>query len=58
MVEGGVKIGYKTFDGFEVSAFARNILNQIRIVSAIDFNNLTGMISEPRILGVELRKTF
>ena len=58
MVEGGVKIGYKTFDGFEVSAFARNILNQIRIVSAIDFNNLTGMISEPRIFGVELRKTF
>jgi len=58
MLEGGLKLGYKSADNWEASLFARNITNQIRIVSAIDFNNLTGMISEPRILGVELRKTF
>jgi iron complex outermembrane receptor protein len=57
-LEGGLKVGYKTADDLEVAAFARNITNQIRIVSAIDFNNLTGMINEPRIIGVSVRKGF
>ncbi|MFW2830919.1 TonB-dependent receptor [Sphingomonas sp. ID0503] len=57
-LEGGLKVGYKTADDLEIAAFARNITNQIRIVSAIDFNNLTGMINEPRILGVSVRKGF
>jgi len=58
MTEGGIKVGYRMSNGIEASVFARNVLNQIRIVSAIDFNNLTGMISEPRIIGVELRGSF
>ena len=58
MLEGGLKVGYKMHSGLEAAVFSRNITNQIRIVSAIDFNNLTGMISEPRIIGVELRKSF
>jgi iron complex outermembrane receptor protein len=57
-LEGGMKLGYRTSYGLEASLFARNITNQIRIVSAIDFNNLTGMINEPRIIGVELRGRF
>jgi iron complex outermembrane receptor protein len=44
--------------GLEAAVFARNITNQTRIVSGIDFNNLTGMINEPRIFGVELRGRF
>jgi len=56
--EGGLKIGYKTANDFEIAGFVRNITNQIRIVSAIDFNNLTGMINEPRIIGASIRKGF
>jgi iron complex outermembrane receptor protein len=56
--EVGLKIGYKTADNLEVSVFARNLLNQIRSISAIDFNNLTGMINEPRIIGGMIRFTY
>jgi len=58
LLEGGLKIAYKTHDGLEVGAFARNITNQIRSISAIDFNNLTGMINEPRIIGGEVKISF
>ncbi len=57
-LEGGLKLGYRTAGGLEAAVFARNITNQIRIVSGIDFNNLTGFINEPRIIGVELRGKF
>ena len=58
LLEGGVRAGYAFGNGLETSLFARNITNQIRAVSGIDFNNLTGMINEPRIIGVELRGRF
>jgi iron complex outermembrane receptor protein len=58
LLEGGLKVGYKADGGWEAAVFARNITNQIRSVSAIDFNNLTGMINEPRIIGVELKTRF
>jgi len=58
LTEGGLRIGYRAPQGYEVAAFARNILNQIRAQSAIDFNNLTGMINEPRIIGGEIRFHF
>ena len=54
----GLKIGYKTADNLEISVFGRNLLNQIRSISAIDFNNLTGMINEPRIIGGMMRFTY
>ncbi|WP_019831227.1 TonB-dependent receptor [Sphingomonas sp. PR090111-T3T-6A] len=58
LTEGGLKLGYKTPNNWEVAAFARNITNQIRSISAIDFNNLTGMINEPRIIGGEVKIVF
>jgi iron complex outermembrane receptor protein len=58
LLEGGLKIAYKMDNGLEVGAFARNITNQIRSISAIDFNNLTGMINEPRTIGGEAKFTF
>jgi iron complex outermembrane receptor protein len=58
LLEGGLKVAYRSDDGLEVGAFARNITNQIRSISAIDFNNLTGMINEPRIIGGEVRFAF
>jgi iron complex outermembrane receptor protein len=57
-LEGGLRVGYKMSSGLEVAAFARNITNQIRAVSAIDFNNLTAMVNEPRIIGGEVKFSF
>jgi len=58
-LEGGLRLGYRDIGkGYEIAAFARNITNQIRTVSAIDFNNLTGMVNEPRIIGGEFKINF
>ena len=57
LLEGGVRIGYKT-DRFDVAGFVRNITNDESAVSAIDFNNLTAMVNEPRIWGIELGVKF
>lgn len=59
LLEGGLRIGYGWSDGdYEVALFGRNITNQIRAVSGIDFNNLTGMINEPRTVGAEFIAHF
>ena len=57
LLEGGVRVGYK-WSNYEVAAFARNITNKVQTVAAIDFDNLTGMVNEPRTLGVQLKATF
>ena len=57
LLEGGLRIGYKT-DRFDVAGFVRNITNDESAVSGIDFNNLTAMVNEPRIWGVELGVKF
>ena len=41
-----------------MAAFARNITDKVQSVGAIDFDNLTGMVNEPRSLGVQLKATF
>jgi iron complex outermembrane receptor protein len=59
LLEGGLRIGYRfRHDQFEVSVFGRNITNQIRVIGGIDFNNLTGMINEPRTWGAQVRANF
>lgn len=59
LLEGGLRVGYGWGNGdYEVALFGRNITNQIRAVSGIDFNNLTGMINEPRTVGVEFIAHF
>ena len=57
LLEGGIRLGYKT-DRFDVAAFGRNITNDESAVSGIDFNNLTAMVNEPRIWGVEFGVKF
>jgi iron complex outermembrane receptor protein len=57
LLEGGVRIGYK-WDRYDVAAFVRNVTNDESAVSGIDFNNLTAMVNEPRIWGVELGVKF
>ncbi|MDZ4306577.1 TonB-dependent receptor [Allopontixanthobacter sp.] len=56
-IEGGVRIGYST-DDFDVAAFVRNITKDTSAVSAIDFNNLTAMVNEPRIWGISAGVKF
>ncbi|HET7707906.1 MAG TPA: TonB-dependent receptor [Sphingomicrobium sp.] len=57
LLEGGLRVGYRT-DRFDVAGFVRNITNDESAVSGIDFNNLTAMVNEPRIFGIELGVTF
>lgn len=57
LLEGGLRVGYKT-DTFDVAGFVRNITNDASAVSGIDFNNLTAMVNEPRIWGVEVGVNF
>ena len=52
LLEGGLRVGYQT-GSWDVAAFVRNITNDTSAVSGIDFNNLTAMVNEPRIWGVE-----
>ncbi len=59
MFEGGVRVGYTTFDGlWEVAAFGRNITDELYLCGGIDFNNLTGFVNEPRTIGLELKRKF
>ena len=53
--EGGLKLGYAKLDGaWEAALFARNITDEDNLKGAIDFNNLTAFVNEPRIIGVSL----
>ena len=57
MLEGGLRIGYRT-DRYDIAGFVRNVTNDVSAVSGIDFNNLTAMVNEPRIWGIEAGITF
>ncbi len=57
LLEGGLRVGYK-WDRYEIAAYGRNITNQIQSLGAIEFNNLTGIVNEPRTYGVQLKATF
>ena len=57
--EGGVRLGYLLPDGKgDVALFVRNILDAENVRGAIDFNNLTGFVNEPRIWGVSASVNF
>ncbi|WP_337841793.1 TonB-dependent receptor [Rheinheimera sp.] len=57
--EAGLRIGYLNFDNeYELALFGRNITDQDNLKGAIDFNNLTGFVNEPRIYGIEFKKSF
>lgn len=57
--EAGLRIGYLNYDGnYEVALFGRNITDEDNVKGAIDFNNNTGFVNEPRIIGLEFKKNF
>jgi iron complex outermembrane recepter protein len=59
LLEGGLRLGYTWgYDKYDVAVYGRNITDEVQVVGAIDFNNLTGMINEPRLWGVEFKASF
>ncbi len=39
-------------DKYEIAAFARNLTDEVNLAGGIDFNNNTGFVTEPRIIGI------
>jgi iron complex outermembrane recepter protein len=59
LLEGGLRVGYNWSDAkYEVALFGRNITDEEVAVGGIDFNNLTGFLNEPRIVGVQFKARF
>jgi len=59
LLDGGLRLGYKDGrDRFEVAAFVRNITNKLVAVNAIDFNNFTANVNEPRTYGVQAKFNY
>lgn len=59
LLEGGARTGYKWGDGkYELAAYVRNITDEVQVQAAIDFDNLTGIVTEPRTYGVQFRMNF
>jgi iron complex outermembrane receptor protein len=59
LLEGGLRLGYNwNYGQYEIAAYGRNILDEVEFVGGIDFNNLTGFVNEPRIIGVEFSARF
>ncbi|MBX7541048.1 TonB-dependent receptor [Qipengyuania sphaerica] len=55
-IEGGLRVGYAKYDGsLEVALFARNITDADNVKGAIDFNNRTGFVNDPRVIGISVR---
>lgn len=58
-MEGGLRIGYENYvDNYTIALFGRNITNEDNVKGAIDFNNLTGIMNEPRVWGIEAKISF
>lgn len=59
LLEGGARLTWRSAGGrLEVAAFGRNILDDLSHTSGIDFNNLTSMVNEPPIWGIEAAVRF
>jgi len=58
-MEAGLRIGYQNYDGnYEVALYGRNITDEDNVKGAVDFANLTGFVNEPRMVGIEFKKSF
>ena len=55
----GFKTGVVGGDGsWEVALFGRNITDEDNIKGAIDFNNNTGFVNDPRMIGVSFNVRY
>ena len=52
--EFGLRVGYNwEYGKHEVAGFVRNLTDEEEAIYAIDFNNLTGVVNDPRTWGIE-----
>jgi iron complex outermembrane recepter protein len=59
LTQGGLRLGYTWAEGkYDAAVFCRNCTNQVRNIYAIDFDNLTGVINDKRIIGAQFRAKF
>ncbi|WP_406852278.1 TonB-dependent receptor [Brevundimonas sp. BH3] len=57
--EGGLRAGWRHLGrDVEVAGYVRNITDEDNIIGAIDFNNLTVFVNDPRMYGIEVSKRF
>jgi len=57
--EGGLRAGWRNpAKGVEAAVYVRNITDEANVIGAIDFNNLTAFVNDPRMFGVEVTKRF
>ncbi len=56
--EGGLRFGYASDRGYDVSVFGRNITDEDALTGGIDFTTLTGFVNEPQTFGIEFRYDF
>jgi iron complex outermembrane receptor protein len=55
----GLRVGYRWDDNrYELAFFGRNLTDEENVKGVIDFNNLTGFVNEPRVLGIAFRADF
>jgi iron complex outermembrane receptor protein len=59
LLQGGLRLGYKwAGDKYDIAIFCRNCTNKIVAIGGIDFDDNTGMINDPRIVGVQFGGKF
>ena len=57
--EAGLRVAYINYENnYEVGVFGRNITDEDNVKGAVDFNNLTGFVNEPRTFGVDFKISF
>jgi len=55
----GARVAYAFQQGrFEIAAFGRNLTDEVIVQNGIDFDNLTGMTNDPRMIGLEVVTKF
>jgi iron complex outermembrane receptor protein len=59
LTQAGLRLGYTWAEGkYDAAVYCRNCTNQVRAIYAIDFDNLTGVVNDPRIFGAQIRAKF
>jgi len=55
----GLRFGYLWANGkYEVAAYCRNCVNEVRQVGVIDFADFLGYVNDPRIFGMSFKSNF
>jgi len=59
LTEIGLRAGARFNNGkYEVAVFCRNCANEVRVINALDFENLAGSVNQPRVIEVEASAKF